>query len=97
MMGLAILISMTVTAQQVEEDSLQSVNLNEVILVSSNRLNHQKTEKPLAGLDAFLESSRNVSMVKRGAYAWEPAMNGMASERLSVTIDGMQIFGACTD
>ena len=36
-------------------------------------------------------------MIKRGAYAWEPVINDMASERLSVTIDGMRIFGACTD
>lgn len=97
LMWFGILISITVEAQQIAEDSLQSINLNEIILVSATGLNHQKTEKPLAGLDEFLESSRNVAMVKRGAYAWEPAMNGMSSERLSVTIDGMQIFGACTD
>src|SRR5690606_16113639 len=42
-------------------------------------------------------SSRKVDMVKRGAYAWEPTLNNMFSERLSVTIDGMRIFGACTD
>ena len=36
-------------------------------------------------------------MIKRGGYAWEPMMNGMASERLALTIDGMRIFGACTD
>ena len=36
-------------------------------------------------------------MIKRGNYAWEPTLNNMVSERLVVTIDGMQIFGACTD
>ena len=36
-------------------------------------------------------------MVKRGSYAWEPLINGMATERTVITIDGMRIFGACTD
>ncbi|UNY98197.1 TonB-dependent receptor plug domain-containing protein [Zhouia spongiae] len=77
------------------------VNLNEVILISSklkkNNLNYQKQTKPLSSLGEYLESSRKVNMVKRGAYAWEPMLNGMSSERLAVTIDGMRIFGACTD
>ena len=36
-------------------------------------------------------------MIKRGNYAWEPTINNMVSDRINVTIDGMQIFGACTD
>jgi iron complex outermembrane receptor protein len=36
-------------------------------------------------------------MIKRGAYAWEPSINSMTTERISVTIDGMKIFHACTD
>src|SRR5699024_12147929 len=36
-------------------------------------------------------------MIKRGAYAWEPTINGMGSERSNITIDGMHIFSACTD
>lgn len=85
-------------AQEAIADSLQSINLNEVVVISAGKqLNHQKQHKPMSSLDEFLESSRSVNMVKRGAYAWEPTMNDMASERLAVTIDGMQIFGACTD
>lgn len=85
-------------AQEMPADSLKLINLNEVIVISaSKQLNHQKQRKPLSSLDEFLESSRSIKMVKRGAYAWEPTMNNMASERLVVTIDGMQIFGACTD
>src|SRR5690625_5695963 len=36
-------------------------------------------------------------MIKRGAYAWEPMLNGMSTERSVLTIDGMRIFHACTD
>lgn len=85
-------------AQEIPVDSLKLIHLNEVIVISaSKQLDHQKQRKPLSTLDEFLESSLSVNMVKRGAYAWEPTMNDMASERLAVTIDGMQIFGACTD
>lgn len=85
-------------AQETTADSLKLINLNEVVVISAGKqINHQKQPKPMSTLDEFLESSRSINMVKRGAYAWEPTMNDMASERLAVTIDGMQIFGACTD
>ncbi len=87
-----------IQAQETNADSLKLINLNEVVVISTGKqLNHQKQHKPMSSLDEFLESSRSINMVKRGAYAWEPTMNDMASERLAVTIDGMQIFGACTD
>ncbi|MCM4167278.1 TonB-dependent receptor [Arenibacter sp. H213] len=80
------------------QDSIITINLDEVILISTrNSLNYHRQPKPLSSLDEFLESSKKVDMVKRGAYAWEPTLNNMFSERLSVTIDGMKIFGACTD
>ena len=99
-MGLLLgaMLAPVVNAQEIPADSLKSIHLNEVVVISGGRyLDHQKQHKPLSSLDEFLESSRSVNMVKRGAYAWEPTMNGMASQRLTVTIDGMQIFGACTD
>lgn len=93
-----LFLPFTISAQEFPVDSLSLIDLNEVIVISpKTRLDHQKQRKPLSGLDQFLESSRQLQMVKRGAYAWEPGMNGMTSERLTVTIDGMQIFGACTD
>ncbi len=80
------------------QDSIIRINLDEVILISARKtLDYHKQPKPLSSLDEYLESSKKVDMVKRGAYAWEPTLNNMYSERLSVTIDGMRIFGACTD
>jgi iron complex outermembrane receptor protein len=73
--------------------------LNEVIIIGKKRkdIDHKKHEKPLSTLDQFLEKSSKINMIKRGNYAWEPTINNMLSDRISVTIDGMQIFGACTD
>ena len=95
---LCVVLASPLHAQESPADTLKFVELNEVIVISAGKqLDHQKQRKPLSTLDEFLESSLSVNMVKRGAYAWEPTMNDMASERLAVTIDGMQIFGACTD
>lgn len=82
-------------AQQ-RPDSLEAVSLKEIILISKNN-SYTKQTKPLSSLDALLESSQRIEMIKRGAYAWEPTMHSMTSERLALTIDGMHIFEACTD
>ncbi|MCO5235083.1 MAG: hypothetical protein M9933_02350 [Chitinophagaceae bacterium] len=53
--------------------------------------------KMAVSVDEFLASSDNISFIKRGAYAWEPLLNNMSTERSTITIDGMHVFGACTD
>ena len=83
-------------SQEVLKDTTKVNSLEEVIVIGSESLS-KNTVRPLAPLDAFLEESNKVTAIKRGNYAWEPTINNMLSERISVTIDGMQIFGACTD
>ncbi|WP_136481466.1 TonB-dependent receptor plug domain-containing protein [Cognatitamlana onchidii] len=84
-----------------QQDSLfvarDTTNLERIIVVAERKLSNYRQEKTLSSIDVFLEKSNKVTMIKRGNYAWEPAMNNMTSDRLNVTIDGMQIFGACTD
>ncbi|RSK39285.1 TonB-copper family protein [Mangrovimonas spongiae] len=77
-----------------EKDTTQ---LDEVIVISQRKLSNYRQEKTLSSVDDYLEKSNRVTMIKRGNYAWEPTLSNMTSERLNVTIDGMQIFGACTD
>jgi iron complex outermembrane receptor protein len=78
-------------------DSLTSHQLEEVIIIGNPSANYLKESKALGSLDGYLESSNSVNMIKRGAYAWEPMLNGMSTERSVLTIDGMRIFHACTD
>ncbi|MCF6223357.1 MAG: TonB-dependent receptor [Flavobacteriaceae bacterium] len=92
-----LLFSLNFYAQEQQVDSTKVVGLEEVIVIGHKKLNNQKQEKPLSSIDEYLEKSSKITMIKRGNYAWEPAINNMVSDRLSVTIDGMQIFGACTD
>ncbi|GAA4895108.1 TonB-dependent copper receptor [Flaviramulus aquimarinus] len=74
-----------------------TTELEEVIIIRKRKLSNYRQEKTLSSIDDYLEKSNKVTMIKRGNYAWEPSINNMNSDRLNVTIDGMQIFGACTD
>ncbi len=73
-------------------------NLDEVVIVSEAGRGRKRSVKgQVASIDEHLSELKNVSLVRRGSYAWEPVVNNMQTERLSTTIDGMKIFYACTD
>src|SRR5690606_17873441 len=78
-----------------EVDSLDV--LEEVVVIGRKKELNLKQTKPLTSIDDYLQQSSSVTTVRRGSYAWEPMINNMASERTLVTIEGMHIFGACTD
>lgn len=84
-------------AQDKTKDSIVPKSLDEVIVIGQKAQLYQKQFKPLATIDDYLLTSSKVNMIKRGSYAWEPVINSMATERTLITIDGMRIFGACTD
>lgn len=50
-----------------------------------------------ATIDEHMAAMPGLTLVRRGSYAFEPAVNSMTTERLSTTIDGIKIFSACTD
>lgn len=91
------LISLTYSYAQETKDTLVPKGLNEVVVVGKKTKLNEKQAKPLASIDQFLLQGTKVGMIKRGAYAWEPMINSMSTERTLITIDGMRIFGACTD
>lgn len=47
--------------------------------------------------DKLLESMGGVTLIKRGNYAQEPTIRGLNAGQINTTIDGIQMFGACTD
>ena len=76
----------------------RSAQVDEVMIVSSSSNKGRRSVKgQVASIDEHLSQLRNVSLVRRGSYAWEPVVNNMQMERVSTTIDGMKIFYACTD
>lgn len=48
-------------------------------------------------MDRFLNGIDGVSMIQRGAFAWEPAVRGQSDQRMNLVIDGMAVFKACVD
>ncbi|WP_246522181.1 TonB-dependent receptor [Flavobacterium branchiicola] len=84
-------------AQEKATDSLGTIKLDEIIVIGKKTSLHLKQAKSLTSVEDYLSQSSKVNMIKRGAYAWEPVLNNMATERTVITIDGMRIFGACTD
>ena len=87
----SILLSDTVATEKAQ-------NLDEVVIVSEVGRGRKRSVKgQVASIDEHLSELKNVNLVRRGSYAWEPVVNNMQTERLSTTIDGMKIFYACTD
>lgn len=79
---------------QIQQDTI--VKLSEVV-VKSTKKNELKSTTVATNLDNYLQNSAGINFIKRGAYAWEPILHNMLSERALVTIDGMRIFNACAD
>lgn len=75
-------------------DSVQP--LAEVVLIGAKKQLKNST-KIGNSVEEYLQTAQGVSLIKRGAYAWEPSVAGLGSERSVITLDGMYIFGACTD
>ncbi|MCR9132410.1 MAG: hypothetical protein NXI08_07545 [bacterium] len=59
-----------------------------------NTYQHQSSD---ISMDDFLATVDGLSMIQRGAFAWEPAIRGQSDQRLNVMIDGMAVFKACVD
>ena len=87
-----------VTAQQPAPDTVPlSVDLQEIVISAKTGLHRDRQAKPDASVEEYLQTSEKIGMIKRGNYAWEPSINSMTAERISVTVEGMKIFHACTD
>src|SRR5690554_4643251 len=83
-------------AQNVENDTL-TTELEEIKIDAVVKKKIETEMKMTVSVDEFLASSEQISFIKRGGYAWEPLLNNMSTERSTITIDGMHVFGACTD
>lgn len=92
-----LVLGMNAYAQHTHTQSDTTKQLEEVKITAIAKRKMETELKMAVSVDEFLASSDNISFIKRGAYAWEPLLNNMSTERSTVTIDGMHIFGACTD
>lgn len=101
---LFIFVAISNEAQEIKlkSDTRDTVKLQEVLVTVSLRLNNNDVvdfyrTNQFSTLDNITARLDGMSLIKRGAYALEPQVNGFSSGQLNVTIDGMRMFGACTD
>lgn len=99
---LAISISITGAAQERKNATRDTLKLQEVLVAVTLPLNNNDVvdfyrTNQFSTLDNITARLDGMSLIKRGAYALEPQVNGFSGGQLNVTIDGMRMFGACTD
>ena len=79
----------------------KSVLVEEVIVRGEVKKNNGKSvskdNNVQLSVDKLLGSTCGVTLIKRGNYALEPTVRGLNAGQINTTIDGMQMFGACTD
>jgi len=94
--------SLTIDAQHIKSLSTDTIALKDVLVTVNIPLNNKDIvdfyrTNQFSTLDNINARLDGMSLIKRGAYALEPQMGGFSGGQLNVTIDGMKMFGACTD
>ncbi|WP_449332760.1 TonB-dependent receptor [Sphingobacterium kyonggiense] len=94
--------SMQVFAQEHKHnDTLKNIQIEEVLVTSqvgiNKRLEQEQRASKQANIDQVLDRIAGVQMIRRGNYAWEPTIRSLNAAQINLSIDGMAIFGACTD
>lgn len=82
-------------------DSVWTVCLTEVNITPCNGegdavYNFFKPNKSFTTED-ILSRIPSLSMTRRSSFGLEPGIRGLSGSRINVSLDGMKIFGACTD
>ncbi|HEY3429155.1 MAG TPA: TonB-dependent receptor plug domain-containing protein [Cyclobacteriaceae bacterium] len=97
-----LVVGLTVYAQS-DPPYMDSVPLLlETVLVQTFKIENDRLQSfyktsQSATTENILCHLQSVYLIRRGAYGQEPMMRGLSAGQLSVTIDGMKMFGACTD
>lgn len=98
--GVLMLIAPVLSAQT-PDSSIQHIELREVrvnTVTSGTQTSlpfHQSSG--LASTEEILSRIEGVQLNRRGPMGMEPGLRGFSPGQITVALDGMQIFGACTD
>lgn len=80
----------------VKEIQLESISVGGDKDMSSV-IQKEQLANPQISADKILERIPGIQMIRRGNYAWEPALRSLNTAQINITLDGMHMFGACTD
>ncbi|MDZ7648357.1 MAG: hypothetical protein U5K54_14875 [Cytophagales bacterium] len=75
---------------------LSEVVVNSTIQEGDTLQNFFRANKS-ATTEDILSRLQGVYLIRRGNYGQEPMLRGMTGGQINLTIDGMKMFGACTD
>jgi iron complex outermembrane receptor protein len=81
-------------------DFIPAVELSEFDVIevgSENSLTNYYKGNGMNLTENVMERLPSISLIKRGNFAPEPIFRGFSAGQINLTIDGMHIFGACTD
>ena len=98
-LGFVLLLRLGGTGQDTL-DFVPSVELAEFSVIevgAENLLTNYYKGNGMNLTENIMERLPSVSLIKRGNFAPEPVFRGFSSGQINLTIDGMHIFGACTD
>lgn len=76
--------------------NLQEVLITEKVSGDNALLKFYKSTKTSSTEDV-LSRLAAVNLIRRGNYAMEPVVRGFSASQTGLTLDGIKIFGACTD
>ena len=101
---LSFLITINSMAQVVDSSKamadtvvIETVQVSANLPLDNNQIIDFYRTNHFATLDNINARLDGMILIKRGAYAQEPQLNGFSGGQLNITIDGMKMFGACTD
>lgn len=95
-------ITLNLWGQKVPKDStVKAITLDEICVQDLSDEKNQSFDfhkhSKLATTEDVLSRMQGVNLIKRGAYGLEPTLRNYSSGQTNLTIDGMRIYGACTD
>jgi iron complex outermembrane recepter protein len=95
-----VLTAQCAVAQLLGSDTIVTKVLSEVT-ITTNAGEEGEIGPFLSGgsttTESILERYPSLSLIRRGPYGNEPVIRGLSGGQINVTIDGMRLFGACTD
>ncbi|MCE9538500.1 MAG: TonB-dependent receptor [Bacteroidetes bacterium] len=95
-------IQQSLWSQNVSKDSVvKTIHLEEVSICDESSDKNESfsfyRNSKLANTEDILSRMQGVNLIKRGAYGLEPTLRSFSTGQTNLTIDGMRMYGACTD
>ena len=76
---------------------LEEITISETVPLNDRTVLDMYQSSRFSSIDKINSRLDGISLISRGAYAMEPQMHGFSGGQINITIDGMRMFGACTD